>query len=74
MDQVRVSGPESDDDRYKLIDYRELAEMLGVNVATARDIVAEGKIPLVKISDRVHRVRLSDAKKFIDDGGVRADG
>lgn len=60
-------------DELHLIGYRELAAMLNCSTAHARKLVASGDIPLVKLSPKAHRVRLSDVKRFIAAGGTRSD-
>lgn len=63
----------TDADELELLDYYQLAAMLGVHHKTAREIVKSGDIPLVRLGERVHRVRMSDVKRYLNRGGSRAN-
>lgn len=63
----------TDEDEINLIRYDELAVMLGISTKTARSIVASGRIPLVEMGPRTHRVTIASVKRFILAGGTRSD-
>ncbi len=49
-----------------LLTYEQVADVLGIDVATLRRWVWAGKLPVVKLSRRLHRFRPEDLAKFID--------
>jgi excisionase family DNA binding protein len=50
-----------------LVTLKDACRILSVSERTARAWVAMGSFPVVRLSRRAIRLRLSDLKKFIDD-------
>jgi predicted DNA-binding transcriptional regulator AlpA len=54
-----------EDDQKLLIDIRELSRLTGFSVGTLYHFAAQRKIPVVHISSRCIRFRLSDIEEWI---------
>lgn len=79
---IRLPGAESEtvedrrradqavrEDRTTMLTYPQVASMLGVHHMLVRRLVRAGELPLVKISERKHRILLADVREYIARGG-----
>lgn len=58
-------------DQTTLLTYEEAAERLRIDRQTLKKLTKSGAIPVVVISERLHRIRLGALNEFILAGGVR---
>lgn len=66
---------EPEEEELRLLTYEQVAEVLGYkDRQPVVRLVNIGTLPRVVLSQRAHRVRYSDLKKFIEKGGKRATG
>ena len=64
----------TENDALVLLTYKQAAQLLGYEThLTIWRWGQAGKIPIVKLSKRAHRIRLSDLKAFLNRGGIRAE-
>ena len=61
-----VESRETDDDR--LLDFNETASVIGVSSRSIRRWAATGRIPTVRVGARLVRIRLSVARRLIQEG------
>ena len=50
-----------------LIDIRELSELTGLSVGTLYHFVSQGRIPVIRLSARCIRFRVSDIEAWLDE-------
>lgn len=59
-----------------LLTYHEASEELGgpghpISIQTVRALVKSGRLPLIRLTSKIHRIRLSDIREYIRNGGDR---
>lgn len=64
----------SDSDGIEYIGYKQLAEMLGVKVATIYSWVSRRVVPYVRVGPRVVRFRRADIDKWLEERSVSPVG
>ncbi len=71
MAEVETLPPKADPDS-ELTDKDGVAEMLLVSRRTVDNLMAEGRLPFIKLTPKIVRFRKSDVRHYLDTHTVRA--
>ena len=58
----------------KLLDYQQVADHLGITVAGVRKLVSRGRIPIVKITNGIVRIKEADLVRLMNESTVTKGG